>query len=100
MFKKLYRILNFKKFYRVLEFKKLLEGVCWRQIGYYKINLKKSRNRWGYYAASSKTIKYLIILFYLKKSNKYNKDFLFLSQIKNTSTCLAYIICQGRGQLC
>ena len=40
----------------------------------------------------------LIIL--LKKSNKYNKDFLFLSQIKNTSTCLAYIICQGRGQLC
>ena len=40
----------------------------------------------------------LIIL--LKKSNKYDKDSLFLSQIKNTSTCLAYIICQGRGQLC
>ena len=59
-FKKLYRVLEFKKFYRVLEFKKFLEGVCWRQIGYYKINLKKSRNRWGYYAASSKMIKYLI----------------------------------------
>ena len=40
----------------------------------------------------------LIILF--KKIKQYDKDFLFLSQIKNTSTCLAYSICQGRGQLC